>query len=177
MWHLFSRTFYFLSISFLAVIVGWYNEEQGNITGFDNTTFSVSVDIPIDAVQFEGQPATVTGLTILKSSTTSDGITATPEFFNLTDSVAGTQVGPGETFDAELAIPINLAVEAEYTFLVTLSAETVTGVDCTATEILQFTAGGSPLELGSTQACPGDEDDGGGGGGDKDDKDDKDRRR
>lgn len=142
------------------MIVGWFNEEQGNITGFDNTTFSVAVDIPIDAAQFEGQPATVSGLTILKSSTTVDGITSAPEFFNLTDSVAGTQVGPGETFDADLAIPINLAIEQEYTFLVTLSAQTVTGVDCTATEILQFTAGGSPLDLGSTQACPGqDEDD------------------
>ena len=142
-----------------SVIVGWFNEEQGNITGFANTSFAVSVDIPIDAIQFAGQDATVSGLTILKSSTTvGSNITAPTELYNLTDVVAGTQVGPGETFDADLNLPIDLGVEREYTFLVTLTAATASGVDCTATEVLQFTAGGSPLELGSIQTCPGEED-------------------
>ena len=140
------------------MIYGWYNEEQGNITGAANNTFGVSVDIPVDAVQFAGEDATVTSLVIVQSSVAAEGeIQFPPEVFNVTSAVAGTQVGAGETFNADVNIPINLAVEQNYTFLISMTAETASGIECNANSLLQFTAGGSPLDIGSTNECPEDD--------------------
>lgn len=141
------------------VIWGWYNEEQGNITGATNFDFGVSVDLPIDAVEYGGEDFTVTGLTIVVSSTpTAIGVFEFPPVtYDLTDSVVGTTVASGSSLDADLSIDLNMAVEQEYTFLITMTAETASGVECTANELIQFTAGGSPLDLGFLNDCPGED--------------------
>lgn len=49
------------------MIWGWFNEEQGNITGAVNQTFEVDATIPF-AAEFEGGDATITGLTVITTA-------------------------------------------------------------------------------------------------------------
>ena len=154
-------------------IVGWFNEEQGNITGFANTSVSVTASIPIsaDLLGDTGGSATVDTLTIITTATPVDGSEALPPtFFNLTDSVAGVVLQPDQEFKAEIAVPLDLGIPYNYNFLITLTATTDAGRVCTGTGLLDFQAGGLPpgLEFGN-DACAsiGYGDDGGGGGGGK----------
>ena len=137
-----------------AVVVGWFNEEQGLITGFDNATFAVTVDIPIGA-QLNGQSATVSSLTIAQTTSSAPGNPVTPpKFFNLTDQVAGTVLTEGSTFEVETEIELDLSLEQDYIMLITLVAETETGKPCTSTGLYNFTAGGSIAAPDTPGACP-----------------------
>lgn len=112
------------------ILVQWTNEEQGTISCFANQTFNLDVDIPID---FEGGPATVTSLTVASN--------VDPYFFNLTDSVFGVVADAGDTFSTSINVPVDLTEKRTYNMLITLTAETVTGTICTATDLVTFTAG------------------------------------
>ena len=112
------------------ILVQWTNEEQGTISCFANQTFNLEVDIPID---FEGGPATVTGLTVASN--------VDPYFFNLTESVFGVVANAGDTFSTSINVPVDLTEKRTYNMLITLTAETATGVVCTATDLVTFTAG------------------------------------
>ena len=137
------------------------------------------MSIPIGAGQFDGDGATVTGLSVV-SSTTSENpdIPDFPsEFFDLSEEVAGTVLNAGETLEVTIPITLNLALELDYEFLVTMTATGTAGQNCTGTEFFEFTAGGSPAAIGIGTSCPGEGGDNGGDDKDaKDDKDDKDRR-
>jgi hypothetical protein len=138
------------------VIVSWYNEKQGNITGFDNQTFSLKLNIPIGANQWEGDGSVVTSLLVAQTTTSAPGeVEYPPVFYNFTNLVAGTVLQAGETFVVDdLSIEINLAVEQEYNFLITLTTEGTNGRPCTGSELLSFTAGGSPAAIGVGSGCP-----------------------
>jgi hypothetical protein len=162
------------------VIAGWFNEEQGNITGFDNVTAIVDATIDLTADLFSDGPATVQTLSILETRTeTVTGIELPATFYNLTSSVAGTVLNPGDEFRVEAAIPIDLSLEYRYEFLVTMTATKASGQVCTGNGLLEFTRGGLPeLEAGGP-SCEAiyDQNWGGGGGGGKDkDKGGKDKR-
>jgi hypothetical protein len=113
-----------------SILVEWTNEEQGTISCFGNASFSITVNIP---VEFTGGPATVTSLTVASN--------VDPFFFNLTDSVAGQTLNAGDTFIAEVSVPLDLSEKRTYTLLVTLQADTAGGTTCSATEVLSFEAG------------------------------------
>lgn len=141
--------------STLLVIVSWFNEDQGNITGFANASFDINLNIPIEANQWEGAGATVTSLTVIQSSTTVPGEVDYPDqFYNFTDDVYGTVLEPGKTYEAEMNIEINLAVERTYNFLVSMEALGANGRPCTGTDLISFTAGGSPASIGIGSGCP-----------------------
>lgn len=153
--------------------MSWFNEEQGNITGFDSASFSVVVTIPIESTEFEGDGAVVTGLTVAQATTSPEGdVQIPPQFFNFTEEVAGTVLTAGSTLEAAIEIELNLALELVYDFLVTLTADGVSGQECIGTEILSFTAGGSLTNDGLGTGCEGAD-----GEGDKNGKDGKDKAR
>jgi len=170
----------------MTVIYGWFNEEQGNLTCAVNSTFAVEAQIPLTA-DFNDGSATVTGLTIASTaeSTTAGTESFEPQFYNLTDSVAGQQLNAGDSLEVAFNVPLNGAFEMDYSFLITMSLETASGDDCTGSSLFTFTAGGLPdLEFGN-DACEaflavyeagqdGGGGGGGGGGGNKDKDDDKD---
>ena len=155
----------------MTVIVSWCNEDQGCIRAFDNSDFQVSIDIPISP-GFEGDGATVTSLLVASTSSSVEGeVQYPPQFYNFTDAVFGVPLVAGETLEIDADVPINLAVERQYTFLITMTAETAEGLECTGVELLNFTAGGANVgpDGGGTCAALA----GGGGGNDKDKDDDK----
>ena len=137
------------------MIVSWYNEEQGNITGFDSVDLGVDLSIPIGATQFQGDGATVTGLSIVQSTSSQTGNPQFPsEFFDLSEDVAGTVLNAGDTLEVTIPITLNLALELDYEFLVTITATGTSGQNCTGTELFSFTAGGSPADIGIGSGCP-----------------------
>ena len=160
----------------LAVIVSWCNVDQGCIRAFDNADFQVNIDIPI-APDFSGSGATVTSLLVASTSSSVEGeIQYPPQFYNFTDAVLGVPLVAGETLEIDADVPINLAVQRDYTFLITMTAETTEGLECTGVELLNFTAGGAnigPEGGGTCAALAG----GGGGGGGKDKDKDKDKNK
>ena len=111
-------------------LVLWVNEDQGTVSCFANQTFNLDITIPIDIV---GGPATVTGLTVASN--------VDPYFFNLTEKIFGTEAGAGEIIETSIAIPIDLSEKRTYTLLITLTAVTTSGEQCTATELTGFVAG------------------------------------
>ena len=147
-----------LFVAFLmptTVIVSWYNEEQGNITGFDSVDLGIDLSIPLDAGQFAGDGATVTGLAVIQSTTSQNGDPDFPsKFYDLSMVVAGTNLMAGESLEVNLPLTLNLALELDYEFLVTMTATSTSGHNCTGTEFLTFTAGGSPAAIGIGSGCP-----------------------
>ena len=113
-----------------SILVEWTNEEQGTISCFGNASFTVTVNIPLE---FTGGPAAVTSLTVASN--------VDPFFFNLTDSVAGQVINAGDSFIAEVSIPLDFSKKQTYNLLVTLTAETADGATCTASDLLSFEAG------------------------------------
>ena len=106
------------------------NEDQGVVSCFANQTFNIDVTIPLD---IEGGPATVQSLTIASN--------VDPFFLNLTDKVAGTVANAGEVIQAPISIPIDFTQKRTYNLLITLTALTVAGVECCASDLTSFTAG------------------------------------
>jgi hypothetical protein len=107
----------------------------------------------------------LTSLAIAQETVSSiDGSTQTA-FYDFTDEVAGTVLTNGDTLSANTDIPINLAIESEYNFVISMTGVTNTGQECTANEVLSFTAGGYDFEFNPDGFCNGDNG--------KDDKDDK----
>ena len=138
-----------------TVIVSWYNEEQGNITGFDSVDLGIDLRIPIDAGQFAGDGTTVTGLAVIQSTTSQNGDPDFPsKFYDLSKVVAGTNLTAGESLEVNLPITLNLALELDYEFLITMTASGTTGQNCTGTKLLSFTVGGSPSKIGIGSGCP-----------------------
>ena len=122
-----------------AVIVGWYNEEQGNITGFTNYSFTIDIDVPIEA-NFGGDTITVTTLVIAQQTTWPDGTTQS-NLYDLSDEVAGIVVESGDTFSAGIELDVDLSLQKDYAFVITMTGVTDSGQECTGTELLDFTAG------------------------------------
>ena len=152
---IFSYSNVFTICLYILVIVSWFNEEQGNITGFDSVDLGIDLNIPLDAGQFEGDGATVTSLQVVQSTTSQTGNPDFPsEFYDLTDDVAGLVLSAGDNLEVSIPITLNLALKLDYNFLVTMSATGINGQNCTGTEILAFTAGGSPAEIGIGTGCP-----------------------
>lgn len=136
-WHYFSFC-YLLSV----VIVSWTNEDQGNVAAVESVLFNIDQQI--------GDKATVTGVTFVQSTTSQIGNPDFPsKFYNFSDNVAGTVVGPGDTLEMSLPITLNLAFEVDYEFVVTITAIGANGQNCTAMNRLSFTAGGA------LASCPG----------------------
>ncbi|CAB9508059.1 expressed unknown protein [Seminavis robusta] len=121
----------FLKDRFGAVqLVIWVNEDQGVVSCFANQTFNLDITIPLD---IEGGPATLQSLTVASN--------VDPFFFNLTDKVAGTVVGAGESIVVPISIPIDLTQKQTYNLLITVTAVTQLGRICRATDLTSFTAG------------------------------------
>ena len=121
----------FLKDRFGAVqLVIWVNEEQGVVSCFANQTFELDITVPLD---IQGGPAMVNSLTIASN--------VDPFFFNLTDKVAGIIVDAGDTIQTSVSIPIDLTSRRTYNLLITLTATTMEGKICRATELTSFTAG------------------------------------
>jgi hypothetical protein len=98
-------------------IVGWFNEEQGEVSCFANATFDMAITIPV----------TITGETITLSSFV---IISTFGTYNLTDEYAGTVLEPGDTIETAIQVTLDLTVRRRYTFLATIVGETDEGVEC-----------------------------------------------
>jgi len=91
-------------------LVGFYNEEQGNITCFE--TFSLSIDVLIP-ISVAGESATFQTMTAM---------TNFAGFLDLTDQVVGLTVEPGGSVPVSLEGTLDLTERKTYSSLFTISA-------------------------------------------------------
>lgn len=149
-------------------IIEWCDEEKC-IDGFDNKDFQVTLDIPISA-GYEGAGAEITSLLVAQTATSELEGEVSAKFFNLTDAASGVVLEAGTTVQVNASVPINLLIERDYAFLITLTAETEDGLVCQGFELVNFTAGGANIgpDGGGTCAVIAGGGGGGGGGGGKD---------
>jgi len=155
-------------------IIEWCDEDKC-IDGFDNQDFQVTLDIPISA-GYEGDGAVITSLLVAQTATSELEGEVAAKFFNLTDAAAGVVLEAGTTVQVNASVPINLLIERDYAFLITMTAETDDGLVCQGFELVNFTAGGANIgpDGGGTCAVIA----GGEGGGDdkNNDKNNKNQR-
>ena len=110
-------------------LVGFVNDLQGNVSCFTNVVFNVVISNTGD---FDAQFVSLV-------TTTNIGT------FNLTQDVIDSGVGPGEQFNTEVPILIDLSQQINYTVITTLVGSTPSsGVLCSSTDELTFTAGQPP---------------------------------
>jgi len=128
-WHSSCSQNLFLKDRFGASqLVEWFNVEQGLISCFANTTFDLSVTIPID---IQGDSLTLTSLV----SVTTWGV------FNLTDEVNGLVLAPGDSIEASFDVTLDLTSVQRYELLTEIIGVTDTGVECRGVDFYFFTAG------------------------------------
>jgi hypothetical protein len=112
-------------------LVGFFNEEQGEVSRFVTYSLEVDVEIPIE---IRGPNVTLENLTV---------VTNFAGELDLSDQVAGALAPPGGTVTVTLGGTVDFSERLEYTFSATVTGtHASTGELCAGTDVLSFFAGG-----------------------------------
>jgi hypothetical protein len=113
-------------------LVGYFNEVQGNVTCAQTFDFSFDIGVPPGGVA-PGNNVSLTGLIAMTNFAGQ---------INLTDQVAGVELGPGEQATVTLSGAVDLSVRRNYMLMVTVQGvEVPNGALCEAMDNLMFDAG------------------------------------
>ncbi len=126
-------------------LVEYTNPVQGLVSIYAASNFTFNITIPIDV---DGDAATLESVTALANF---GGPNFSPNFFDLSDQVAGQVLQPGSSVTINIPTNLDLTKRRRYTLLTNAVAlANPSGQRCTGSDFLSFLAG-NPAETAPTR--------------------------